>query len=122
MKNNNDLNGLITKAANSQASEDYEFFFQNAREKEFYFEATREGNETTIPTALIGEDLEAVVFYVNPKDSKLSETYAGILWEEGLEMVVKMSKSLGLVIQSTGTAWIAIKNEKIVELLNSYKS
>jgi len=120
-KNNININELITNAADSKANEDYELFFQNARGKEFFFNTIRKENETSLHTALIGEDLDVVVFYAEQSDTRLSENYAGIQWEEGLEMVVKMSSSLGLVIQSSDTGWIAIKNEKIVELLNLYK-
>ncbi len=118
---------MIKKAASSKADEDYQSFFNSIRRTELFFnlsnknEIENNSDEIKVPTVSVGDNLNAVVFYTSPNDSRLGDKYAGIVWEKGLEMVSKMPNANGVVIQSVSDAWIAIAKDKIVELLSCFK-
>ena len=118
---------IIKKAADSKSDEDYKSFFNIVRRKELFFnlanseQVESSDDELKVSTVSVGENLNAVVFYTSSKDDRLSDKYAGIVWEKGLEMVSQMPNANGVVIQSSSDAWIAIAQEKIDEIVSPFK-
>jgi hypothetical protein len=114
------INLAIEAAAKSKSDEAYQLFFNLIKGHELFFNLSDSSNDDDIrvPIVSVGDDLTAVVFYTSSNDKRLGTPYAGIAWEKGLEMVSKMRDADGLVIQGTSDSWIAIKKDKIVELLN----
>lgn len=118
---------IIRKAAESKSDEDYKLFFNTIRRKELFFNLINSeqlgsnGDELKVPTVSVGDNLNAVVFYTSAQDDRLSNKYAGIVWEKGLEMVSRMTNVNGIIIQSSSDAWITIAQAKIDELLSPFK-
>lgn len=116
------IDELVKKAADSKSDSDYNSFFQEVKDEELFFSVSKNNEETTVPLALIGDDLRAVIFFTTQDDKRLNDNFGGIEWEKGLEMVLKMPDADGLVVQSSSDAWIAVKKNTIEELLLSYSA
>ncbi len=120
--NNEEINSIIEQASKRKSDDDYNLLFDRVKGQELFFNLLNENdsnnNNLQVPMVSVGENLKAVVFFVSKNDKRLSDKYAGIVWERGLEMVLKMPNAKGIVIQSSSDAWVAVSRKIIEKLLN----
>ena len=117
MSDFNNIELLISEAAATKSDSDYQTFFKAAKDVEFFFNYNEENGVMTIPLVDVGNNHRALVFYTSKETAEKSGNLAGIVWEQGLEMIVKMPNANGLIVQNSSSSWIAINKNKIVELL-----
>lgn len=118
------LDTAIDKAATTKFDADYQKVFSLLEGQEVFFNTTdrdADGTPTHVPLTSVGNDLRAVVFFISRSDYRLSKPFGGIPWKKALEMVAKMAAADGLLVQNLSDAWIAVKKEKVEELLRAYE-
>lgn len=127
------LDGLIAAAANTKADQDYEILFAALVGAELFFNistATKSGSAGTSgskPTPLstplvdVGHGLRAVALYTAKENSNLKKPFGGVTWQKALEMVSRMPDADGVVLRSSGTAWVAIDKKRALMLSDALK-
>jgi hypothetical protein len=114
---------LIAQAASTNAPEDYDalFFALSGTHVFFNLEAVGEGPESGAPASAslfaVGPCQRAVRFFASRNNRHLRRPFAGIVWEEALEMIANIPQADGLVIQSNAAGWVGVNKAKVLEML-----
>jgi hypothetical protein len=64
------------------------------------------------------QSLKLLPVFTSSTNPKLAKAYGEIEGREVLQMVVKMPDIDGLLVQSSGTAWVIVKRDKISDVLS----
>jgi hypothetical protein len=122
--NENMVDALVSQAASTNNSVDYDRLFAGLHRAKLFFNVTNEVKGTGIealstPLVDVGPGLKAVVFFTKNNNGSLMRPFAGITWERALEMVIKMPDADGLIIQSSNLAWVGVDKQRAKALLSS---
>lgn len=119
----NDIEVIISNAASSKSDEDYNVFFDAIRNREIFFsikDGEADGAGVRVPLVSLGNGLTAIVFHTTKNESRLGQSYGGMVWERALDMALKMQGVDGIVVQGVSDAWIGMAKAKIEELVALY--
>jgi hypothetical protein len=127
-----DIDKLVYEIAEYKREKDYELFLKEILNRELYFsivQAEKVRNTSvnskmternlSVPSTTMFNELKMIVMHTSKDDERLSNPYAGINGLKGLEMVLKMPKVDGLVIQNKESSWVGLRKEKIENLLSA---
>ncbi len=104
-----DLETLIGRAADTLTSADQQRALDALQGVTLYINLHRDAEgRTRMPSAAIGNGIQAIVLYIAPDHPELVKPFGSLLWEKALDMVGTMPENAGLLVQSRGTGWIAI--------------
>jgi hypothetical protein len=113
-----DLDALITRAADTRARDDHERVLAALEGKELFLSLARNAEgRTTMRTASLESGLKPVILYTASDHPDLVKPMGGIVWEEALRMVAKLPDTAGLLLQSRSTGWIAIDKRGAAAIL-----
>lgn len=110
---------LLKTAATSKSDADYEKLFASLKDVELFLNVSPDGPSMTTPLADVGNGQRAIVLYTSKENAKLQQPYGGLLWEQALEMLLKMAAADGLVIEGADSYWVAINKARAKSLLQN---
>jgi len=123
----NKIGELVSKAADTKATEDYDRLFVSLSGAELFFNInstpdTNSGTPMPVSTPLvdIGHGQKAVVLFTSKDNANLNKNFGGIEWKRALEMLLKMPQADGLILQNNESAWVGIDKQKATVLLESF--
>lgn len=126
-----DTDALIKDIADHKKTEDYSEFLTLLPKLTLFLslqgplpEGLPRGQKITLSemeikarTASI-QNLKLIVVFTSKSNPKLGADYAEIEGREVLQMVLKSPGIDGLLVQSSGTAWVGVDKDKISDLLS----
>lgn len=78
----------------------------------------QDGTEIKARTVSV-KNLQLILVFTSATNPKLGADYAEIEGREALQMVLKSPGIDGLLVQSSGTAWVGIDRDKISDVLSN---
>ena len=126
------IDALIRDIADHQRPEDYSEFLRLLPELQLFLPlagplpaniprgekfAVSAGTEILARTASI-QGLECVLAFTSADHPNLGADYVGLDGREALQMVERLPKIGGLLVQSTGTGWVGLDRQKVTHILS----
>ncbi len=113
-----DLDALITRAADTHARDDRERVLAALKGRKLFVNLGRDAEgRMTMRSASLDSGLKPVILYAAEDHPDLVKPFGGIAWDEALAMVEKLPDTAGLLLQSRGTGWIAIDKKGAATIL-----
>jgi hypothetical protein len=127
-----EIESLVSQAAKTGATADHEKLFASLPGYELFCNATKDSKASIFPSSqnsarvliTLGDTgcglNNAIRFFVsNKRGSQLQVPYAGMTWQEALELLINEPLANGLIIVNSATAWVGINKQKARMLLDS---
>jgi hypothetical protein len=110
---------LLEAAAISKSNADYERLFARLKDVELFLNISSDEKLMTTPLADVGNGQRAIILYTSKDNAKLQRPYGGMLWQQALNMLVKIAAADGMVIEGANSYWVAINRARAEFLLQN---